>query len=164
MDAEDYLDFAKQYFIDINYQNPINNVTVIGKEYNVVRNAIVLEDNLIGIIDKDITHEIVDCEVAEIEYFKTNQVGAAKGMIYYSNFQLSEKNTMYYRIAYTSMDVIGEVGGLVEGVKLLILVLLIPVNYNLNSIQIIKDFIPTGEHQGKSTVHISLASIMFDIA
>jgi hypothetical protein len=41
---------------------------------------------------------------------------------------------MYYRIAYTSMDVIGEVGGLVEGVKLLILVLLIPVNYNLNSI------------------------------
>jgi hypothetical protein len=86
MDAEDYTDFSRPYFIDINYQNPINNVTVIGKEYNVVRNKIVLEDNLIGIIDNDIIHEIVDCEVAEIEYFKTNQIGAAKGMVYYSNF------------------------------------------------------------------------------
>ena len=134
MDAADYMDFVREYFVDINFQHPINNVTVTGKEYNIVRNKVVLEDGLLGIVDNDITHEIIDAEVAEVEYYKTNQVGAAKGMVYYSNFQLTEKNTMYYRIAYTSMDVIGEVGGLVEGVKMLIIVLLIPVNYNLNSI------------------------------
>ena len=53
---------------------------------------------------------------------------------------------MFYRIAYTFVDVIGEVGGLVEGVKLLLIVLLIPINYNLNSISIMKDFMSGGKH------------------
>ena len=36
-------------------------------------------------------------------------------MVYYTNFVLTEKNTKFYRIAYTFMDVLGEVGGLIEG-------------------------------------------------
>jgi len=72
MDAADYMDFVREYFVDINFQHPINNVTVTGKEYNIVRNKVVLEDGLLGIVDNDITHEIIDAEVAEVEYYKTN--------------------------------------------------------------------------------------------
>jgi hypothetical protein len=48
-------------------------MTVKGEEYNIVRNEIILEDNLLGIIDNDETHEIVDVEVSEISYIKSNQ-------------------------------------------------------------------------------------------
>ena len=55
-------------------------------------------------------------------------------MVYYTNFVLTEKNTKFYRIAYTFMDVLGEVGGLIEGAKILLVLLLFPFNYNLNNI------------------------------
>jgi hypothetical protein len=48
-----------------------------------VRNQIVLEDNMLGVIDNDITHEHVDVEVAEITYVKTNQQGGNKDFVYY---------------------------------------------------------------------------------
>jgi hypothetical protein len=101
----------------------------------------VLEDNILGIIDNDVTHTIVDVEVSEISYIKSNQVGAAKGLVYYQNFMLSEKNTKFYRIAYTTMDVLGDIGGLIQALEILVMLFLIPFNYNITNITMIKDFI-----------------------
>jgi hypothetical protein len=67
-------------------------------------------------------------------------------LVYYQNFMLSEKNTKYYRIAYNTMDVLGDIGGLIEVLKIILMVVLIPFNYNLNKINILKDFIHTGAH------------------
>ena len=116
------------------FQHPDSNFTATALEYNLVRNKVVLEDNLIGIIDNDVEHEFLDAEPAEITYTRSNQVGGFKGMVYYTNLMLTEKNNKFYRITYTSMDVLGEVGGLIEGVKILIIIILIPFNYNLNRI------------------------------
>lgn len=43
-----------------------------------------------GIIDHEDEFDFIDAVKAEIVYTKTNQVGAAKGMMYYANFVLSE--------------------------------------------------------------------------
>jgi hypothetical protein len=59
---------------------------------------------------------------------------------------LSEKNTKYYRIAYTTMDVLGDIGGLIEALKIILIIVLIPFNYNLTNITMIKDFISKGSH------------------
>ena len=76
----------------------------------------------------------MDMEKAYVEFTKSNQVGETKGMVYYFNFVLSEKNSKFYRIAYTQMDVLGEVGGLIEAVSIIVGILLIPFKYNLNNI------------------------------
>ena len=93
-----------------------------------------MEDRLGGIYDDEQEHEFIDAEKSNMVYTKSNQVGSSKGIIYYTNFMLTEKNTKFYRIAYTSMDVLGEVGGLIEGAKIILILLLFPFNYNLNQI------------------------------
>jgi hypothetical protein len=39
----------------------------------------VLEDNLLGIIDEEIEHEIIDIQKTPTEYIRSNQVGSKKG-------------------------------------------------------------------------------------
>jgi hypothetical protein len=63
---------------------------------------------------------------------------------------LSEKNTKYYRIAYTTMDVLGDIGGLLEAFKIIFMLILIPFNYNISNITMIRDFISKGYHQKAS--------------
>jgi hypothetical protein len=67
-------------------------------------------------------------------------------MIYYTNLQLSELNTKYYRIAYTAMDVLGDAGGMLEAVLVILATLLIPLNYNLTAISMLKEYFQKGEH------------------
>ena len=67
-----------------------------------------------------------------------------------SNFVLSERNTKYYRIAYTFMDALGEIGGLIEMASLIIAFFLFPVNYNIQGIQMLKQYILEGDHQQMS--------------
>jgi hypothetical protein len=70
-------------------------VTLIGKEFNVLRNKIVLKDNLFGIFNEEIEHEIIDIQKTPTEYIRSNQVGSKKGNIFYANFILTEKNHGY---------------------------------------------------------------------
>lgn len=85
-------------------------------------------------------------------------------MVYYANFQLSEKNTKFYRISYNLMELLGEVGGLIEMIGLLAVFLLIPFNYNLNKIMFLKDFVKKGDHQQMSKLSLSLKFMMHDLA
>jgi hypothetical protein len=39
----------------------------------------VLEDNLLGINDEEIEHEIIDIQKTSTEYIRSNQVGGKKG-------------------------------------------------------------------------------------
>ena len=47
------LSFTKKYFVDINFQHPNSNYTVYGQEISILRNKVILEDGILGIIDKD---------------------------------------------------------------------------------------------------------------
>jgi hypothetical protein len=42
--------------------------------------------------------------------------------------------------------VLGEVGGLIEIVFIIAGIFLVPFNYNLSKIMILKDFVPIGNH------------------
>jgi hypothetical protein len=53
------------------------------------------------------------------------------------------------------MDLLGEIGGVIEIGFILIGVLLIPFNYNLAKIMILKDFFLEGEHHERSTVYMT---------
>ena len=59
------------------------------------------------------------------------QVGKDKDLIQYFNFFLAEKNRKGGRIAYTLMDVLGDIGGSLEAITLCLAFLLTPVTYNL---------------------------------
>jgi hypothetical protein len=52
-------------------------------------------------------------------------------LIQYFNFFLVEKNRKGGRIAYTLMDVLGDIGGSLEAITLCLAFLLTPVTYNL---------------------------------
>ena len=52
-------------------------------------------------------------------------------MIAYFNFYSTEKVRKGVRIAYTLMDVLGDIGGSLEAITLSIFFLLTPITYNL---------------------------------
>lgn len=52
-------------------------------------------------------------------------------MIAYFNFNMSEKVRKGGRIAYTLMEVLGDVGGCVEAIFLTFTFILTPITYNL---------------------------------
>jgi hypothetical protein len=62
------------------------------------------------------------------------------------------------------MDLLGEIGGLIEAVMIMVAVLLIPFNYNLGKIMILKDFFTQGDHHEKSTVYMSFRFMINDLA
>ena len=81
---------------------------------------------------------------ADIDYFKDNKQAGSKGMVYYTNFVLSEESIKYSRIAYTYMEVIGDIGGLIEFVVLLVGFLLYPIYYNISGIKMLKEYVLDG--------------------
>jgi hypothetical protein len=93
-----------------------------------------------------------------------NQVSKYQGVIYYSNFVLTEQVTKYQRKAYTVLDVLGEAGGIIEILFILAGILLIPFNYNLNKIIILKDFISQGDHIQMSKAYMTFTWMINDIA
>ena len=48
------------------------------------------------------------------------------------------------------MDALGEIGGLIEMASLIIAFFLFPVNYNIQGIQMLKQYILEGDHQQMS--------------
>jgi hypothetical protein len=53
------------------------------------------------------------------------------------------------------MDLLGEIGGLIEIGFIIAAVILIPFNYNLSKIMILKDFFLEGDHHDKSTIYMT---------
>ena len=100
---------------------------------------------------------------SDITYTKNNQKGSVKGMVYYTNYVLSEENTKYVRQAYTYMDVIGDTGGLIEIIFIVFGFFLIPINYNISGIKMLKQYVLNGQHQKMSDLTISLKSFFFDL-
>ena len=129
---------------------------MLGYEYNVMNNSMILEDSIYGVIDieKEVTY--LDVEKAEVTYFLNNE---HMTKVFSSNFILSERSTKYYRIAYTFMDALGEIGGLKEMASLIIAFLLFPVNYNIQGIQMLKQYILEGDHQQMTDFKLSLKSL-----
>ena len=62
-------------------------------------------------------------------------------MIMYFNFNLVEKNMRYIRVAYTFMEAIGEVGGILEFFYVVVSLILTPWTFNITSIQIYNSLI-----------------------
>jgi hypothetical protein len=60
LESKNISTFSRKVQQDLFFQSTINNSTLIGKEFTVLRNKIVLEDNMLGIIDEEIEHEIID--------------------------------------------------------------------------------------------------------
>ena len=64
-----------------------------------------------------------------------NQPGSDyEGIIHNVDFVLSEKDTKFTRLAYTFMQVLGDVGGVIQITILFCNWLLYPVNYNISGI------------------------------
>jgi hypothetical protein len=60
LESKNISTFSRKVQQDLFFQSTINNSTLIGKEFTILRNKIVLEDNMLGIIDDEIEHEIID--------------------------------------------------------------------------------------------------------
>jgi hypothetical protein len=60
LESKNISTFSRKTHTDLFYQTVVNNDTLIGKEFTVLRNKIVLEDNLLGIIDEEHEHQIID--------------------------------------------------------------------------------------------------------
>jgi hypothetical protein len=54
-------------------QTPLNTKAVNGKEFHIYRDKIVLEDDLIGIFDDEVEHEIIRVQQSVSEFTKSNQ-------------------------------------------------------------------------------------------
>lgn len=92
-------------------------------------NELELEDDILGLIDSTKHVEYMGMEPG-IKYTKA-RLGGKKNWIHYFNFFLVEKNRKGGRIAYTLMDVLGDIGGSLEAITLCLAFLLTPVTYNL---------------------------------
>jgi len=53
-------------------------------------------------------------------------------MIMYFNFNLAEKNKRYIRTAYTFMEAIGEIGGILEFFYVAVAFVLTPFTFNIS--------------------------------
>jgi hypothetical protein len=51
----------------------LNTKAVNGKEFHIFRDKIVLEDDLIGIFDDEVEHEIIRVQQSVSEFTKSNQ-------------------------------------------------------------------------------------------
>ena len=140
IDKIDIHDNFKKYYVDADYSTPINNNTVVGKEFNIIQNDIILDDQMLGIYDHPSYIGIIDVEQS-LTYIKPN-TGSFKGYVYYYNFILSPKSKNFYRISYTFLEVLGQVGGLLECYTIFMAFLLIPFKYNITKIRLLKDYLP----------------------
>ena len=61
------------------------------------------------------------------------------------------------------MDVIGDIGGIIEVIQILATIMMIPFNYNLSKIMILKDFIPQGDHVHMSKTYMTFMWMVNDI-
>jgi hypothetical protein len=66
--------------------------------------------------------------------------------IHYLNFFLVEKNEKAGRIAYTLMDVLGDIGGSKEAISICIAFLLIPFTYNMTQTHIYTGLLQNYRH------------------
>ena len=104
-------------------------------EYRIKQHQLNLEDGLNGIYDYEHEHTITDMYLTgKVNYINNRNEGINKDRIYSAVFRLSEQNTKYQRIAYTFMEVLGDIGGLIEIVFLVAHWLLLPANYNITGI------------------------------
>ena len=62
-------------------------------------------------------------------------------MVYYTVFVQSDESIKYARIAYTYMEVIGEIGGIIEAATIVFGCILIPIYYNISGIDMLKEFV-----------------------
>jgi hypothetical protein len=61
------------------------------------------------------------------------------------------------------MDVFGDIGGIIEVIQILATIMMIPFNYNLSKIMILKDFIPQGDHVHMSKTYMTFMWMVNDI-
>ena len=61
------------------------------------------------------------------------------------------------------MEVLGDIGGLIEIVFLVAHWLLLPANYNITGIQMLKKYIEHGQHQNMKDLKLSLKSFSYDL-
>jgi hypothetical protein len=131
--------------------------------YQIKQHQLILEDGLNGIYDYEHEHTITDMYFTGKMSYMNNKIGWSKDRIYTAHFVLSEQNTKYQRIAYTFMEVLGDIGGLIEIVFLVAHWLLLPANYNITGIQMLKKYIEHGQHQNMKDLKLSLKSFSYDL-
>ena len=72
-------------------------------------------------------------------------------MVMYQNFLLSEKTTLYKRVAYNFLDVLGYCGGILEIGCTVICILIIPFKYNLTKVRLMMDYLPADFKKVRTT-------------
>ena len=82
-------------------------------------------------------------------------------MAMYQNFLLSEKNFQYKRIAYTFLDVLGYVGGVLEIGGMFICFIIIPFKYNLTKVRLLMDYLPS-HHEKVRTTQVTFSYFIND--
>lgn len=96
------------------------------------------------------------------EFTKTRN-GEYADMVMYQNFLLSEKNTQYKRIAYTFLDVLGYVGGILEIGGLFICIIIFPFKYNLTKVRLMMDYLPA-HYKKITTTQVTFSFFIHDFA
>ena len=123
-----------------------------------------LEDAINGVFDFEDEHTIIDMRNTNKKYYQNSQKGQNfEGIVYWTSYILAERNTLYQRIAYNFMEVLGDVGGITEMIFLFAGWLLRPVNYNISGIKMLKHYVKQGEHQKMSDLTLSLKSLFYDL-
>lgn len=87
----------------------------------------------------EVHHDFIDIAF-DNKYIKP-QYGGYGDMIMYFNFNLAEKNKRYIRTAYTFMEAIGEIGGVLEFCYVAVALLLTPFTHNISNILIYNQLI-----------------------